>query len=214
MSDSEHIENGKDELINGITHDAGAEAEALISGAKQYVAERLAACETRLAEIRKEAEDMLAKQSDEIRRSVQSSAAVEKRRLALRIREKIISEIMSRVKQQLAALITGPGYAETLAGWILEAAIGLNSREATVNASLKEREFINGKMLSEVEKKTAELTSRKVKLQLVGGEPLRHQGVVLTSMDGRTAFNNQVQTRLLRYQSEIRKMIYDTLFKD
>ena len=41
---------------------------------------------------------------------------------------------------------------------------------------------------------------------------LQAQGVVLTAADGRTAFNNQVPTRMLRRQREIRKLIYDVLF--
>jgi vacuolar-type H+-ATPase subunit E/Vma4 len=36
--------------------------------------------------------------------------------------------------------------------------------------------------------------------------------VVLTAADGRTAFNNQVHTRLRRHQREIQTMIQDTLF--
>jgi vacuolar-type H+-ATPase subunit E/Vma4 len=44
--------------------------------------------------------------------------------------------------------------------------------------------------------------------------PLKSQGVVLTAADGRTAYNNQVKTRILRKEREIRMAIYNTLFTD
>jgi len=45
-------------------------------------------------------------------------------------------------------------------------------------------------------------------------EPLKSQGVVLTAADGRTAFNNQVKTRILRHKREIQTLIYNALFTD
>jgi vacuolar-type H+-ATPase subunit E/Vma4 len=53
-----------------------------------------------------------------------------------------------------------------------------------------------------------------VKLTLSAAPPLKSQGVVLTALDGRTAFNNQVKTRLQRSQRQIRTLIYDALFTD
>ena len=41
---------------------------------------------------------------------------------------------------------------------------------------------------------------------------LKGQGVVLTTMDGRMAFNNQIRTRMLRKQRQIQKQVYDRLF--
>jgi vacuolar-type H+-ATPase subunit E/Vma4 len=51
-------------------------------------------------------------------------------------------------------------------------------------------------------------------LTLSDTPPLKSQGVVLTAADGRTAFNNQVKTRMLRKQREIRMLIYNALFTD
>jgi len=59
-----------------------------------------------------------------------------------------------------------------------------------------------------------EMTGRKVSLMLTDGDPLIPQGVVLKAADGRVEFNNQVATRLLRRQSEIRKTIQDILWKN
>ena len=43
-------------------------------------------------------------------------------------------------------------------------------------------------------------------------EPLESQGIVLTTMDGRMAFNNQVITRISRKRREIQMLIYDAAF--
>jgi vacuolar-type H+-ATPase subunit E/Vma4 len=53
-----------------------------------------------------------------------------------------------------------------------------------------------------------------VRLARATGDPLPGQGVVLLGREGRLAYNNQVATRLLRRQTEIRKLIYDTLWKN
>jgi vacuolar-type H+-ATPase subunit E/Vma4 len=67
-------------------------------------------------------------------------------------------------------------------------------------------------MLSEIARRIQKQTGRQTSLTLSDARPLQSQGVVLTAADGRTAFNNQVRTRMLRKQREIRMLIYDTLF--
>ena len=62
--------------------------------------------------------------------------------------------------------------------------------------------------------RAAERTGKPVDLTLSEARPLKSQGVVLTAADGRTAFNNQVRTRMMRKQREIRTLIYNTLFAD
>jgi vacuolar-type H+-ATPase subunit E/Vma4 len=96
----------------------------------------------------------------------------------------------------------------------VEAAIGLGAPEASVNASAAERRQIDEQLLREARDKVEALTGRKVALTVAEGDPLIPQGVVLTAADGRVEFNNQVATRLLRRQSEIRKTIRVTIWKN
>jgi vacuolar-type H+-ATPase subunit E/Vma4 len=99
-----------------------------------------------------------------------------------------------------------------LAGWITEAAIGLDAESAKVNTSEKERALINDQLLSDIAEKIHTHTGRHAILTLSDSQPLKSQGVVLTAANGRTAFNNQVKTRMLRKQREIRTVIYNALF--
>ncbi len=57
-----------------------------------------------------------------------------------------------------------------------------------------------------LKKKYHDLTGGKISIKKSDENPLFAQGIVLTSINHKTAFNNQVPTRLLRYQSEMRKL--------
>jgi vacuolar-type H+-ATPase subunit E/Vma4 len=97
---------------------------------------------------------------------------------------------------------------------LTEAAIGLDAESVQINASETERKLIDDRLLSEVKDRIHEQTGRQVTLTLSDAQPLKHQGVILTAADGRTAFNNQVRTRMLRNKREIQTLIYNTLFVD
>ena len=125
-----------------------------------------------------------------------------------------MQDIADRVKQKLARMKGESKYKSVLVDWITEAAIGLDAESAQINASQKERELVDPELLAKVAKRISEHTGRQMALCLSDAEPLNAQGVVLTAADGRTAFNNQVATRMLRRQREIQTLIYNALFAD
>ena len=88
----------------------------------------------------------------------------------------------------------------------------MGAESARINASKEERALIDDRMLSEMARRIQKQTGKQISLTLSDANPLQSQGVVLTAADGRTAFNNQVRTRMLRKQREIRTMIYNILF--
>ena len=92
--------------------------------------------------------------------------------------------------------------------------IGLGVEKAEVNATAEEKKIINARLLSNAEKKIGEITGNRVSIVISKAPALSSQGVVLTSVDGRIAFNNQVATRLLRKQRAIRSLIYERLFNE
>jgi vacuolar-type H+-ATPase subunit E/Vma4 len=201
------------DLIDGIAQDAGAEAEKIITEAEKAVKERIRAAEEQARAVVQQAESKAEEQAERIRSQSASSLRMESRRTHLKLQEQAVQEVLSRVRQQFAGMIGTPVYREVLLAWIVEGAIGLDVEQATVNASAAERKQIDKRLLQEAQGKVAELTGRKVSLALADGGPLIPQGVVLKAVDGRVEFNNQVATRLLRRQSEIRKMIQDILWK-
>jgi len=122
-----------------------------------------------------------------------------------------VHEVQQSVKRRLEGLLGKPEYRDILAGWIIEAMIGLGAEKASVNASTEEMRIIDRPLLAKAEERVRELTGRKVRLQKSGSAPLLARGVVLEAEGGRLMFNNQVPTRMLRYRSEIRKLTADAL---
>jgi vacuolar-type H+-ATPase subunit E/Vma4 len=176
------------DLIGGIAQDAAREAERILGEAE------------RAAEDRKQAAE------DQAQAVLQQGEA--------KVQEQAVQEVLKRVRERLAERLGNPEYREVLLAWIVEAAIGLGAAEATVNASAAERKQIDKRLLQDAQNRVNELSGRKVSLKQADEDPLIPQGVVLKAADGRVEFNNQVATRLLRRQSEIRKTIQDVLWKN
>jgi vacuolar-type H+-ATPase subunit E/Vma4 len=130
------------------------------------------------------------------------------------VRDSLMHEITELVENKLETMIDDPDYPAVLTNWIVEAAIGLDADAATVNASQRERPMIDQAMLERVRNKIQSQTGKQVTLTLSDAPPLKGQGVILTTMDGRMAFNNQVRTRMLRKQRQTQKLIYDAVFTE
>jgi vacuolar-type H+-ATPase subunit E/Vma4 len=205
--------NGKQKLIEGIKEDARQEAEKILKQAEKYAGDRKKTVESQVNRIMNQAREKADNQVALIKRNIKSSISVEIKRLNLKIMDRIMSSTVERVKRDIAGMIGTPGYPDILLGWIIEAAIGLNVNEASVNTSLKETEYITEELLKKAADTIFSLTGKKVALKKSTDSPLLAQGVVLYAKDGKTAFNNQIPTRLLRYQSEVRKMIYTSLYR-
>lgn len=199
-------------LLEGIREDAAREAERVLQEAQAAAAQRREAVGAQAEAIGKEADERIAKQTEALRRQAESALRMEEKRLQLRVRERVIARVEQRVRERLKGQVGQKGYRDVLSDWIVEAAVGLNAPEASVNCSPAERGQLDEKLLREAETRVRELTGAKVKLHLSVADPLVGQGIVLTSGDGRVEFNNQVTTRLLRAQSDIRKVIYKELF--
>lgn len=211
MEIGERVDN---ELIQGIEKDAQNEAQTIIAAAEEVAANRRTSGKLQLDSIMKEAQESAKQRVMEIKRSNSSTIVMETRRLRLKVRDQIIDQVLQLVKKGLKKMTENPEYTAILQDLIVEAAIGLNLDRASVNASDIERKKIDDQTLKRAEKEFKTLTGREISLEILSEPPLPGQGIVLTSPDKRIAFNNQVATRLLRYQSEIRKMISRELFNE
>jgi vacuolar-type H+-ATPase subunit E/Vma4 len=210
----ESIEREKAALILGIETDANAEREKIIKEAQTQAAEKKKYSEKKIESLLDEARTKAQEQAEAATKKIVSTAEREVKRRSMRIRDTVMQDILDRVEKKLGSMIGDKDYRSVLIGWLTEAAIGLDVESAYVNASSEELKLIDDKMLSEVTKRVRKQTGGKVELTLSDAEPLQSQGVVLTAADGRTAFNNQVKTRMLRNRREIQTLIYNTLFTD
>ncbi len=208
------VEKEKAALILGIETDARTEVEKIIKEAENQAAEKRKYAEKQVESLLNDALKKAEEQAEIAKRKIISSAELEVKRHSVRDRNAVMKDIMDRVEKKLNLMTGDANYRSVLINWITEAAIGLDVESAQINASEKDRVLIDASLISKVGEKVNKQTGKQVALTLSDAEPLKPQGVVLTAADGRTAFNNQVKTRLLRNQREIRTLIYNTLFVD
>ena len=210
----EPAEREKAALISDIEADAQKEAEAIVEEARTRVAEKKKYADKQIETLLADAHTRAHEQAEAIRKKAASAAELEVRRRFMRLRTQVVQDVLAQVEERLAARIGDGDYRTTLVNWIAEAAIGLGAESAEVNASQRERTLIDDRLLGEVGEKVRTETGRAVTLTLATAQPLESQGVILTAADGRTAFNNQVKTRMLRNRRRIRALIHDALFAD
>jgi vacuolar-type H+-ATPase subunit E/Vma4 len=210
----ESVEQEKAALISGIEADARAEEEKIIKEAQDQAAEKKKYAEKKIEDILAEARTKAKEQSETAKKQIISLADREVKRRYMHIQNVVMNDIMSRVEKKFSEMIGDENYKPILKEWLTEAAIGLDAETATVNASQEELRLIDEVMLSEVAKGYQNRTGKSVTLTLCQDQPLKLQGVILTAADGRTAFNNQVRTRMLRYKRQIQTLIHDKLFAD
>jgi len=210
----EPAEKDKDALISGIETEARDEEQQIIKEAQQKADEKKTYAdkkiESMLNDARKEAEE----KAERVKNKMLLSLKLEIKRQSMHARDAVMHDILDKVEKKLFTMISDPNYKSVLINWITEAAVGLDAESALVNASEKERILIDDKLLSEAMKKIQSRSGRKVELKLSDEQPLKYQGIVLTAADGRTAFNNQVKTRMLRNQRKIRSLIYNRILTD
>lgn len=210
----EPVEKEKAELIAGIEEDARIEEEKIIKDAETQAAEKRKYAQKKIESLLSEAEEKAQEQAETVKKKILSGVELEAKRLSMHTQDSIVQGLMARVETRFESMIDDPDYRTVLIDWITEAAMGLDAEAAEVNASERERMKIDPALLSEVGRKVHELTGKEVTLTLSDAQPLKHQGIILTAADGRTAFNNQVKTRMLRRQRDIRTKIYDALFSE
>jgi len=208
----ESAEKGKAAMIAGIEEDARREEERIIAEAENQAAEKRKYGQKKVEALLDDARQKAAQEVAALRRKAVSSAEREIRRCLLQARDALMQDIMDKVEKKLSAMVETPPYRPVLVAWIAEAAIGLDAEAAHVNASQTERALIDDTMLREAAERVRAQRGKGITLTISDAPPLESQGVLLTTANGRIAFNNQVKTRISRKRREIQTLIYDAVF--
>lgn len=203
------MNQSKDILIAGIEADAVQEEQKILTEAEQQAADKRKYGDQKIESMLTDARQRAEEQAKEIKRKGIAGVELEVRRRALHLRDAILQDLMKQVEERMKTRVERPDYRAVLLHWIVEAARGLNVDTAEINASAAERELIDEALLREA----MEILENQVVLTVSNAAPLNGQGVVLTSLNGRLAFNNQVRTRIQRHQREIVDVIHETLFE-
>ena len=95
---------------------------------------------------------------------------------------------------------------DSLIGWIAEAAIGLDRKNAVVSYSLLCP--VDDGMLRAAEALVKERTGASLSLSLDENKT-SELGVIVSSTDGKISYNNLLSSRIRRYMKDIRKIIQE-----
>jgi len=207
----EPAEKDKAALISGIENEARAEGQEILKEAQKQADEKRKYAEKKIESILNDARKEAQQKAEAVKSKILSSVKLEVKRRSMQAQDAVMQNVIDKVEKKLFEMINSADYRSVLINWITEAAIGLDAESAQVNASEKERPLIDDNLLSEAMEKIHNQSGKKIELKLSDEQPLKSQGVVLTAADGRTAFNNQVKTRMLRNQRKIRSLIYNRI---
>jgi vacuolar-type H+-ATPase subunit E/Vma4 len=198
-------------LISGIEAEARAEEQQIIEEAQKQADEKRKFAEKKIESILNDARKEAQEKAEKVKSKILSSVKLEVKRQSMHAQDLLMQDIIAKVEKKLFTMINDTNYSSVLINWITEAAIGLDAESALIDASEKERMLIDDKLLSQAREKIQAQSGKKIELKLCDGQPLKSQGIVLTAADGRTAFNNQVKTRMLRNQRKIRTLMYNKI---
>jgi len=207
------MEQSKSELIRGIIEQAEQQAQSAVDKAQKLILQREKSIEIQIKRIHQETEEKKNKQVEQILKNSESAIALLKKHANLKGKELIFNQIIDRVKMNIEEKIKSPEYPDILMNWIIEATLGLGADKVMINCSLKEKKLLTEDFLKKLSEKVLQLIGKKIEYEISEDPPLLGQGVVLSSIDGKTAYNNQVSSRIIREQMNIRKLIFQELFK-
>jgi vacuolar-type H+-ATPase subunit E/Vma4 len=205
MSDTE-------EVISGIISEAKAEASKIEEDARSMVEVRRQTLSSRLDRIRSDHQERARAEVERIERRYESAIAVEQRRAALRLEQEAYRVVLDDVKRRFAELVDSSSYDDVLRGWITEALIGLGVEEAVIRTSDAEEDCAE-RVLSDAARAAGEFLGFSCTASLDRQSPLSRQGVVAVSSDGGTAYNNELATRLSRYEPKLRAIVAEEILE-
>lgn len=210
----EPAEKEKDALLSGIETDVRAEEREIIAEADKRAQEKRKYTQQKVESILNDAKKDAHEKAEVVKSKILAGVLLEIKRRHLHVQAEVMEHISNQVEKKLFSRINDKDYRSVLIDLITEAAIGLDAESARVNASGNERKLIDERLLSEAKRTIQTHADKEVALMLSDSETLKNQGVVLTAEDGRTAFDNQIKTRMLRKQRKIQALIYDCLFNE
>ena len=193
-------------LISGILSEAEAKAEEIIRKAEEECASIIAE-----ADERAERESQLEERSFSVRleriKEREESARKNIDRLSeLKVLDSAYNLVLKAVQKRLDSLVSSPDFRSILVSWIAEAAIGLDRKEARV--SFSEKAPVDDQMLRDAEALVKKATGADVSLML-DDKRISIPGAVLTSIDGKVSYNNQLDVRMRRYSKDIRRIVQE-----
>lgn len=191
-------------LLDGIISEAEAKATQIVADAQKDAAERISAAKDKAEHERQIERKANTIRLEQVRLKGESTKRNVSRKATLRRMDVFYDVIMDSVQKKLQVLVGTAEFESILVDWVAEAAIGLDLPKAKVSCSPKAP--VTEAMLRKAEAKVKELTGASVSLSM-DTRPTQGVGVVVSSLDGKVSYNNQVDVRLRRFDRDIKQLV-------
>ncbi|HKM06850.1 MAG TPA: V-type ATP synthase subunit E family protein [Sphaerochaeta sp.] len=196
------MEGTDNRLLEGIIREAEANAKKTEDDARLQAKKILDEARLRSTQELETEQKAFQQKLKQIELRLQANMGSVKRKASLRQIDESYLSVMRRIREKMHCKTIEP----YLASWIAEAALGLDLKEAKVSSS--NQCPVTEKHLKEAIQLVKKHTGSEVTLSL-DPRPIRSLGVVLSSLDDKVSFNNQVEIRLRRFDRVIRTMIQE-----
>jgi vacuolar-type H+-ATPase subunit E/Vma4 len=148
--------------------------------------------------------DQARQEAERLRSQVVANAQLKARTLQLEHREKLLDRVFEAAKQKLPAIQKRSDYKKLVAQLLREGLVQLNANKAIVRADGVTQKALKDGVLKEL--------SSELNAEVSSGEALEEgTGVVVEASDGHLHFDNTLETRLSRLQSQLRSSVYHVL---
>lgn len=197
---------GSIDFLNVIVSDAEETAKRILKDAEQAAETKRNSAREEMAKWEAFFAEKTEQEKQRIEKNSQNNIEMERRKIELSLREQIISESIQAAMEKVKEFASSPGYADVLRHLLTEAVYGIGKTDLIVSISAAETPVVTQELLN---RWAAEL-SKEIGVSLIlelSPLRLRSQGISVSDREGRVVYDNRFETRLIRYQSAIRKAV-------
>lgn len=198
-------------IFDGILEQARSEAESLLSKARSEADEILQEADAKASLAAQEEGKATRTRLEVLDMRRENAERAYERQVELVDSDAAYRAVMQEAMRLFDEHFRSPASRSTLVGWIAEAAYGLGQSEAKVSWKMGEK--VDESMLREAEALLKEIFGFSVSLSLDEEHHTKDWGVMLSSLDDKVYFNNQLDVRLRRAARDIRKIIQESTCK-
>lgn len=197
---------GSIEFLDVIVEDAQKTAETVLKEAEAAAEVKRKSAREEMAKINAFFAEKTESEKQRVEKSSRNNIEMENRRTALVLREQVIADSIQEAVEKVKEFASSPQYKDVMRQLLTEAVYGIGKPDLIVSISAAEANVVTQPALDQWAQELSKEIGVSLKLELAPLR-LRKQGIMLSDREGRVVYDNLFETRLIRYQSEIRKAV-------
>ena len=197
-------EENMEPLSRAILKEAEVDAQQMREEAKAKADAIRQRAQEEAEKARNEILERARQEAERVRSQSISSAQLKARTMQLEQREKLLDRVFQTAREKLADVQKRPDYDQLAAMLLREALTQLRVNKAQIHADQATRQLLEKKALKDI---SSELNGEFT----VADNLEEGRGVVVDAGEGRLHYDNTLETRLARLQSNLRASVYKLL---